>query len=128
MTPTRCQSALLLTIAAQDHLDGAQGADRAGRAVYLRDVAGDLAPQVGGPQAAGGTITAAAAAGLVTVDGDTIADGARGAGAGRRRAHGRGPAAGHLPGLRRGLTRPCPAGRTRWRGNLCRRSCHDARS
>jgi len=73
MPPTRCQSALLLTISAQDHLDGAQGADRAGRAVYLRDVAADLAPHVGGPQAAGGTITAAAAAGLVTVDGDTIA-------------------------------------------------------
>lgn len=72
-TPTRNQCRLLLTIGTQDHLDGARGTDRVGRAVYLRDVADELAPQVGGAQAAGGTITTAAAAGLVTVDGDTIA-------------------------------------------------------
>ncbi|MFZ9748216.1 MAG: hypothetical protein ACO3G4_16485 [Opitutaceae bacterium] len=74
MTTTFLQDLLLLTIAAQDHADGARGADLVGVPVYTEFVAADLArhPAVGSLQAAGGVITSAQRAGLVSVSGDTI--------------------------------------------------------
>jgi hypothetical protein len=74
MTATHLQNLLLLTIASQDHADGARGADLVGVPVYTELVAADLVrhPAVGSPQAAGGVITSAQRAGLVSVSGETI--------------------------------------------------------